>query len=123
MIIIHYDFTDGTEISYMEGRKLKNNFTTCCVNFFQFSYLKLDKTNGLAEDIIVLKKNGDYLSAKKLIENKYEFDAEIRLPHNIMKILVAGGFLDEYWDKNFNLKLAELYANDKIMIGFENQKF
>ena len=27
MTTIHYDFTDGTEVSYIEGKRLKDNFT------------------------------------------------------------------------------------------------
>jgi len=94
MITIHYDYTDGTEVSYIEGEKLGNNFTTCCLDFFCFDYLKQ------ADDIMVLKKNGDYLSAKKMIDGNHNYTKrDIRFGHNIRKILVAGGFLDEYWDK------------------------
>lgn len=39
MIFIHYDFHDGSELSYEEGlEKLKNkeSFATCCLDFFCF---------------------------------------------------------------------------------------
>jgi len=34
MIKINFDFTDGTEVSYIEGCELKDNFTTNCLDFF-----------------------------------------------------------------------------------------
>ena len=34
MIEIHWDYTNGTEVSWIEGFKLGANFTTCCTKFF-----------------------------------------------------------------------------------------
>ena len=34
MITIHWDFTDGTEVPYMQGKMLGDNFTTHCLDFF-----------------------------------------------------------------------------------------
>ncbi len=81
MIIIHYDFTDGTEVSFIEGKLLKDNFTTCCLDFFN-----MDEE---VDDIIVLKKDGTKISRKDINNHS---DKEIRKEHNIHKMLVSNKF-------------------------------
>jgi hypothetical protein len=88
MITIHYDYTDGTEISYLEGQTKMNNFTTCCLDFFDFNYITES-----CDDIIVLCKNGDSISARELLSSGHNYCAkEIRICHNIHKMLLAGAF-------------------------------
>ena len=81
MITIHYDFTDGTEVSYIEGKLLKNNFTTHCLDFFN-----MDEQ---VDDVIVLKKDGTQIS--RMFIQKHTTKA-IRESHNIHKMLRAGCF-------------------------------
>lgn len=81
MIIIHWDFTDGSEVSYQEGLKLKDNFKTCCLDFFNMDE-KVD-------DIVVLRSDGSKISRKNIREHSFK---EIRKSHNIHKMLVAGSF-------------------------------
>jgi len=83
MITIHYDFTDGTEISYIEGTIKKDNFTTKCLNFFSFDY---------DADVMVIKKDGtSILKSDLLNENKHTLK-DIREEHNLHKMLVANAF-------------------------------
>lgn len=79
MITIHWDFTDGTEISYMQGKLLGNNFTTHCLDFFN-----MDEE---VDDVVVLRSNGGKISRKNIKEHSSK---EIRKSHNIRKMLVAG---------------------------------
>jgi hypothetical protein len=81
MIIIHWDFTDGSEVSYQEGLKLKDNFTTCCLDFFN-----MDKQ---VDDVIVLRKDGATISRNNI---QLHTAKEIRKSHNIHKMLIAGCF-------------------------------
>jgi len=81
IITIHWDFTDGTEISYMQGKLLGNNFTTHCLDFFNMDE-KVD-------DVIVLRKDGGKISRKNINNHSLK---EIRKSHNIHKMLVAGSF-------------------------------
>lgn len=81
MIIIHWDFTDGTELSYYEGLVKKDNFTTNCLDFFNMD-IEVD-------DIIVLKKSGETISRKNIQNHT---NKEIRKAHNIHKMLVANSF-------------------------------
>ncbi len=80
MIIIHYDFVNGKELSYIEGRNKKDNFETNCLDFFT--------TYNEASDVVVLCKNGEYISRNELLANNGEYtDKEIRPAHNILNIL------------------------------------
>ena len=81
MITIHWDFTDGTEVSYIEGKNLRDNFTTHCLNFFNMDE-KVD-------DIIVLRNNGTKISRKNIQNHTTK---EINNFHNIDKMLVFGSF-------------------------------
>lgn len=81
MITIHWDYTDGTEVSYIEGKKLKDNFTTCCIEFFN-----MDQS---CDDVIVLRKDGKKISRKNI---QLSTEKEIRQVHNIRRILLAGAF-------------------------------
>ena len=86
MIEIHFDFTDGTEISYDEGIKKGDNFTTCCLDFFCFD------TD--VDDVVVIKKNGDYISRNHLLLNDGAYTSkEIRKEHNIQKMLKSHSFI------------------------------
>jgi hypothetical protein len=85
MIKIHWDFVDGTEVPYAEGLKLKDNFSTNCLDFFT--------TDVSITDIIVISKSDKQISRNKLMQNDGTYtDKEIRPEHNILKILKAGGF-------------------------------
>ena len=82
MIIIHWDFTDGSEVSYQEGMELKDNFTTCCLEFFN---MDID-----VDDVIIYRKDDKHISRKNI--QKHSNGKEIREEHNIHKMLVAGSF-------------------------------
>ncbi len=86
MLIIHFDFIDGTEVSYAEGKELGDNFTTNCLNFFT--------TYGAPNsDVVVVKKDGSYISRNDLLNGKHPtYDKQIRKAHNIDKMLIAGCF-------------------------------
>lgn len=81
MIIIHWDFTDGTEVSYIEGKLLGDNFTTHCLDFFNMDE-KVD-------DVVVLRSDRSIISRKNICEHT---DKEIRDSHNIHKMLIANSF-------------------------------
>jgi hypothetical protein len=81
MIKIHWDFTDGTEVSYIEGKSLGDGFSTHCLDFFNMDE-KVD-------DVIVLRKDGKTISRKNINAHSVK---EIRSSHNIRKMLVAGCF-------------------------------
>jgi hypothetical protein len=81
MIEIHYDFSDGTEVSYMEGRIRGDNFSTHCLDFFN-----MDER---VDDVVVLRSDGAIISRKNIRNHTTK---EIRKSHNIHKMLVAGAF-------------------------------
>jgi hypothetical protein len=84
MIIIHFDYTDGTELSYQEGIEKGSNFTTCCLDFFSFDTL---------DNVIVLQKDGSYIDRDELLTNHNKYSSkEIRTSHNIQKLLKANAF-------------------------------
>lgn len=81
MITIHYDFVDGTEVSYIQGKELKDNFTTNCLNFFNM--------NEQATDVIVLKQNGTKISRNNVQQHT---NKQIRKEHDIYKMLISNSF-------------------------------
>lgn len=81
MIVIHYDFVDGTEVSYEQGRNLKDGFTTNCLSFFN---MVED-----VDDVVVLKKDGTKISRKNIHNHSSK---QIRFEHNIYKMLLADSF-------------------------------
>ena len=86
MIEIHYDYTDGTEVSYEEGLKLKDNFTTNCLIFFN-TWIDVD-------DVIVVDKKGNILSRQILMDNsnnKYTYK-HMSKSHDICKMLISNSF-------------------------------
>jgi hypothetical protein len=84
MIKIHFDFVDGTEVSYSEGLDLKDNFNTNCLDFFCW-----DKD---VDDVLVVDKKGNVLSRNTLLVNNTYTNKQIRKNHNIQKMLKAGSF-------------------------------
>ena len=50
MIEIHWDYTDGTEVSWIEGLNIGDNFTTCCTKFFN--------QDVITDDVVVIRKDG-----------------------------------------------------------------
>ena len=92
-VTIHWDFTDGTELSFIEGLKAKKDFTTCCTHFFHFQYEDFDVT--------VVKKDGAYINSLELLEGNsggYTIKG-IRKAHNIEKLLIANHF---NWKRRIN---------------------
>ena len=81
MITIHWDFSDGTELSYVDGLLKKDNFTTHCLEFFN-----MDEP---VDDVIVINRCGKKISRKDI---KKHTTKEIRQVHDIRKMLVAGSF-------------------------------
>lgn len=85
MIEIHYNFTNGSEISYAEGLELKDNFKTCCLDFFT--------TDNQAEDVIIVDNKGNTISRNELLKNNGKYTSkEIRVTHNILKMFKANSF-------------------------------
>lgn len=85
MITIHWDFTDGTEVSYIEGNQLKDNFTTSVLNFFTY--------DNEASDVVVVRSDGKKISRNELISNSGLYtQKEIRKEHDIHKMLVSRSF-------------------------------
>lgn len=82
MITIHWDFTDGSEVSYAVGKALKDNFTTNCLDFFN-----MDEE---VDDVVVKREDGKAIHRKFI--NDHINGKEIRKAHNIHKMLVAGSF-------------------------------
>jgi hypothetical protein len=81
MIKIHYDFSDGTEVSYMEGRMHGDNFSTHCLDFFNMDE-KVD-------DVVVIRSDGKIISRKNIQNHTSK---QINKSHNIHKMLLAGAF-------------------------------
>ena len=84
MIIIHYDYTDGSEVSYFEGMILKDNFKTCCLEFF---------STETEANVIVVCQDGRYIDRDRLLKNDGIYtNKEIRKSHNLHKMLIGGSF-------------------------------
>lgn len=82
VITIHYDFTDGTEISWGEGVCKEASFNTNVLDFFTTD-----------RNVVILKRDGSYISSVELLENDpYYTDKHIIHEHNIHKMLVANAF-------------------------------
>jgi hypothetical protein len=81
MIKIHWDFTDGTEVSYIQGIELKDNFITHCLDFFNMD-IEVD-------DVVVIRNDGLKISRKNIQNHTHK---EIRQAHNIHKMLVSNSF-------------------------------
>jgi len=82
MITMHWDFSDGTEVPYMQGKLLGDNFTTHCLDFFN-----MDED---VDDVVVLRSDGAKISRKNI---KKHTTKEIRKAHNIRKMLLADSFV------------------------------
>lgn len=88
-ITINFDFVSGKEVSFVEGRDKymdAESFETNCLEFFQFDSLTI------YDDVIVKAKGGKYISLKELLYNEDTSytTKEIRVSHNVRKMLVAG---------------------------------
>ena len=87
IIVINLDFTNGTEVSLYEGEILLESgvsFATNCTNLFS--------THNDCE-VIVVKKNGEYISKRELLANSGMYtNKHIGPEHNIEKMLVANSF-------------------------------
>lgn len=86
MITINFDFTTGKEISFIEGKNTYNanpklSFQTNVLTFFSFDY---------DCEVKVLKKDGSYILKSELLGNNPYTLKEIRISHNIYKLLVSG---------------------------------
>lgn len=88
MIFIHWDYTDGSEISYAEGQKnIENNNTNFNTNVLEFF------STETPSNVVVLKRDGSYIDRNELMSNKGNYTLkEMRTAHNIQRMLVAGAF-------------------------------
>jgi len=77
IITIHWDFTDGTEVSYIEGLSRNDSFSTNCVQFFS---LEQDC------EVIVINSKGERISKNNIQEHSPK---QIQPAHNITKLLLA----------------------------------
>ena len=87
IIIIHWDYTNGDEKSYMEVKESNDKIVhTHCLNFFSF--------DTEVTDVIVMKKNGSFISRNDLLipSKNIWCCKEIRRGHNICKLLIANTF-------------------------------
>jgi len=83
IIRVHYDFTDGSELSYIEGKNCKGAFTTNCLEFFSTSN----------PNTFIVKRDGGRMSVQDLLRNDgFITKKEIREAHDLRKMLVAGAF-------------------------------
>ena len=98
-IYINYDFVSGKELSYGEGLEATDTFETNCLDFFN--------TDSLTEwnDVVVINKNNEYISCKDLLEDSTPYTSkEIRMSHNIHKMLVSNSFT---WQPCVNVIIEE----------------
>ena len=99
MINIHFDFTDGTELSYGEGIDKRDNFITNCLSFFDSDLLDEHY------DIVVTKLNGDYISMKELLDGDIHYtNKRLTMQHNLYRLLVGDVF---NWKKQINHNTKE----------------
>ncbi|ELP6119395.1 TPA: hypothetical protein I7730_00690 [Vibrio vulnificus] len=87
-IIIGYDFVPDGSLSFIETHeaieKCSDIIKTTCLSFASFVYL------GKGYDVVVLMKNGKQIVLSELLENNRPYiNKEIRVAHNIAKMLVA----------------------------------
>lgn len=104
IITIHYDFTDGTELSYKEGciaEEKQESFTTNCLDFF-VTWVK-------ADDVIIIDAVGNELSRKILMSGKNPYTVkDMRDAHNLHKMFVGNSFIwqtkevEDYSKRFFN---------------------
>ncbi len=83
MITIHFDFSNGSEISYIEGKKKGTDFSTNCLDFFSFD----NET-----EVKIIKKNGEYILKSELLTDNHYTQKQIRQEHKIHKMLTANSF-------------------------------
>lgn len=83
-------FNIGNEISYIEGVEelsqfgVNTEFCTNCLDFFSFD---------TECEVKVIKRNGNYILKSELLQNTCIYtEKEIRVSHNIHRMLVAGSF-------------------------------
>ena len=104
MIFIHWDYVNGTELSFIEGRNQYidgKGFETNVLHFFCWDYLidgryptegeqyAYELKSPHIQDIVVIKSNCEYISLRTLHNHT---DKEMRWVHNVGKMLVANGF-------------------------------
>jgi hypothetical protein len=83
VIEIHWDFSEGDELSYAEGKEYKYDFVTHCLEFFS-----MDNPQSY-----VIRKDGKRISVQDLLKNDGRHTRkQMRHAHNIRKMLVAGAF-------------------------------
>lgn len=93
IIVIHWDFTVGNELSHAKVQELIDlndgrTINTHCLNFF---------TTEL--NAIVVKENGDYISSIGLLVGDSDYThKEIRREHNLEKMIIAGSFAWKKFD-------------------------
>jgi len=83
-IYIHWDYSDGTELSYIEGLNSKKSFTTNVLDFFCFDTKDAD--------IIIIRANDDKIISRSNIQY-HSTGKEIREEHDLVKLLKAGTFI------------------------------
>lgn len=103
-ITINFDFVSGKEVSFVEGRDKYmdgESFETNCLEFFQFDSL------AIYDDVIVKAKGGKYISLKELLSNEDTSytSKEIRVSHNVRKMLVAGSLEFKQREAKSDVKL------------------
>lgn len=101
MITIHLNFTEGDEVSYYQGLIKHDDFTTCCLDFFDQDF---------SQEVVILirkynhKNKGEYqtfyISKNHIQEHTSK---EIRKVHNIHKMFHSGAFeWKEYNEESIN---------------------
>ena len=84
MIVINWDFTTGSEISYIEGLQKKDEFETHCLEFFNMDS---------EVDVLVMNKNNEYILLSEIQE--HSTGKEIRKEHVFASVLMDVKYLKD----------------------------
>lgn len=90
-ITIHFDFTSGKELSYVEGLNSSKDFCTNCLEFFSF--------DTVASQVFVVRSDGSYIELGQLLKETRS-GRQITTAHSVRRMLIAGA-LDAEWRPNF----------------------
>ena len=87
MIKVHFDFTDGTELSYSESiNNRTTDFTTHSLEIID-QWLTFDR---LLPEIIVLRKDGSYIDVREVLNNDGKYgDKYLTRDHSLALMIKA----------------------------------
>lgn len=87
MIKVHFDFTDGTELSYSESiNNSTNDFTTHSLEVID-QWLEFDRS---PSEIVILRKDGSYIDIKEVLKNDGKYsDKYLTRDHSLARMIKA----------------------------------